>query len=319
MTPAQESLAVRPRPGAEAGRALRVIVGYHVYSPRPACLPDRGQAAAPGTRTPGAAGSQAWPEVAILWSGVASACSSRAALCSCHQFAVQQGLEEAETYLGRSCATSHARSQATRHSRPPSLSAEPGSSRALPEAPSGARRGTQGLCLHAPEVECIGKGKAHKPYESGKVSVATNDSRMQGWPVRHPCEGNCPATPMMVIPGERPAGDGMPDRQHHHRVMPMPATAATCAAALPGLYRRPEAPASPRDQGAFNAARRANPSSATSRNIIAGPQPARTTAPEMPQRHPRPIGTIPTAPRLVQSSLAPIPGMPPPNPIIQST
>jgi hypothetical protein len=28
--------------------------------------------------------------------------------------------------------------------------------------------------LHAPEVECIGKGKAHRPYEFGvKVSVAT--------------------------------------------------------------------------------------------------------------------------------------------------
>ena len=28
--------------------------------------------------------------------------------------------------------------------------------------------------LHAPEVECIGKGKAHKPYEFGvKVTVAT--------------------------------------------------------------------------------------------------------------------------------------------------
>lgn len=31
--------------------------------------------------------------------------------------------------------------------------------------------------LHAPEVECIGKGKAHKPYEFGnKVSIATNFS-----------------------------------------------------------------------------------------------------------------------------------------------
>ena len=28
--------------------------------------------------------------------------------------------------------------------------------------------------VHAPEVECIGKGKAYKPYEFGvKVSVAT--------------------------------------------------------------------------------------------------------------------------------------------------
>lgn len=35
--------------------------------------------------------------------------------------------------------------------------------------------------LHAPEVECIGKGKAHKPYEFGcKVSVATTNARAPG-------------------------------------------------------------------------------------------------------------------------------------------
>lgn len=35
--------------------------------------------------------------------------------------------------------------------------------------------------LHAPEVECIGKGKAHKPYEFGvKVSVATTLKRSAG-------------------------------------------------------------------------------------------------------------------------------------------
>jgi IS5 family transposase len=35
--------------------------------------------------------------------------------------------------------------------------------------------------LHAPEVECIGKGKAHKPYEFGvKVSVATTLSPSKG-------------------------------------------------------------------------------------------------------------------------------------------
>src|SRR3954454_6903680 len=35
-------------------------------------------------------------------------------------------------------------------------------------------RGRKVYSLHAPEVECIGKGKAHKPYEFGvKVSVAT--------------------------------------------------------------------------------------------------------------------------------------------------
>ena len=35
--------------------------------------------------------------------------------------------------------------------------------------------------LHAPEVECVGKGKAHKPYEFGvKVSVATTLKRAPG-------------------------------------------------------------------------------------------------------------------------------------------
>ena len=35
--------------------------------------------------------------------------------------------------------------------------------------------------LHAPEVECIGKGKAHKPYEFGvKVSIATTLNRCKG-------------------------------------------------------------------------------------------------------------------------------------------
>ena len=35
--------------------------------------------------------------------------------------------------------------------------------------------------MHAPEVECIGKGKAHRPYEFGvKVSVATTLFRSRG-------------------------------------------------------------------------------------------------------------------------------------------
>jgi IS5 family transposase len=35
--------------------------------------------------------------------------------------------------------------------------------------------------LHAPEVECIGKGKAHKPYEFGcKVAVATTNAHAPG-------------------------------------------------------------------------------------------------------------------------------------------
>jgi transposase, IS5 family len=43
------------------------------------------------------------------------------------------------------------------------------------------QRGKKVYSLHAPEVECIGKGKAHAPYEFGvKVSVATTLHRSKG-------------------------------------------------------------------------------------------------------------------------------------------
>jgi IS5 family transposase len=43
------------------------------------------------------------------------------------------------------------------------------------------QRGKKIYSLHAPEVECIGKGKAHKPYEFGvKVSIATTLNRSAG-------------------------------------------------------------------------------------------------------------------------------------------
>lgn len=44
-----------------------------------------------------------------------------------------------------------------------------------------SERGRKVYSLHAPEVECIGKGKAHKPYEFGvKASVATTLHRSKG-------------------------------------------------------------------------------------------------------------------------------------------
>jgi len=43
------------------------------------------------------------------------------------------------------------------------------------------QRGQKVYSLHAPEVECIGKGKAHQPYEFGvKVSIATTLHRSAG-------------------------------------------------------------------------------------------------------------------------------------------
>jgi IS5 family transposase len=45
------------------------------------------------------------------------------------------------------------------------------------------QRGRKVYSLHAPEVECIGKGKAHRPYEFGvKVSVATTVKHSAGGP-----------------------------------------------------------------------------------------------------------------------------------------
>lgn len=55
------------------------------------------------------------------------------------------------------------------------------------------QRGRKVYALHAPEVECIGKGKAHKPYEFGvKVSVAT--------PLSHPKGGQF-VTHVQALPG----------------------------------------------------------------------------------------------------------------------
>src|SRR5271155_1338254 len=55
------------------------------------------------------------------------------------------------------------------------------------------QRGPKIYSLHAPEVECIGKGKAHKPYEFGvKVSVAT--------PLSHPKGGQF-VTHVQALPG----------------------------------------------------------------------------------------------------------------------
>ncbi len=43
------------------------------------------------------------------------------------------------------------------------------------------QRGWKLYSWHAPETECIGKGKAHKPYEFGcKVSLTTTNNRCQG-------------------------------------------------------------------------------------------------------------------------------------------
>ncbi len=78
------------------------------------------------------------------------------------------------------------------------------------------QRGKKIYSLHAPEVECIGKGKAHAPYEFGvKVSIATTLHRSKGGQFAlhamalpgNPYDGHTLAT---VIPDmERTIGNGI--------------------------------------------------------------------------------------------------------------
>src|SRR6516164_8076246 len=61
----------------------------------------------------------------------------------------------------------------------------PRASQASPFATSGARsqatRNSRRYAFHAPEVECIGRGKASAPYEFGvKASVVTTNARAPG-------------------------------------------------------------------------------------------------------------------------------------------
>jgi hypothetical protein len=106
------------------------------------------------------------------------------------------------------------------------------------------QRGRKVYSLHAPEVECIGKGKAHRPYEFGvKVSVATTLVRSKGGQfIAHvkalpgtPYDGHTLAT---LIPEIETSSARAPPASSP--------TAATAATTRPrpqaeGLHLRPEA------------------------------------------------------------------------------
>jgi IS5 family transposase len=59
------------------------------------------------------------------------------------------------------------------------------------------QRGRKVYSLHAPEVECIGKGKAHRPYEFG-VKVSPRPCIAPGAASSSPTPRRCRATPMMA-------------------------------------------------------------------------------------------------------------------------
>jgi Transposase domain (DUF772) len=88
------------------------------------------------------------------------------------------------------------------------------------------QRGRKVYSLHAPEVECIGKGKAHRPYEFGvKVSVATTLAPSKGG--------------QFIAPGDRDAGRREP--RPHRRRPRLPRPQRPARPQDEGLYLRPEA------------------------------------------------------------------------------
>jgi IS5 family transposase len=88
-------------------------------------------------------------------------------------------LRKLKTYLGRVI-----RDIARKIDGDPGLEAKFASLLSLARRVRAQERGQRGpkvYSLHAPEVECIGKGKPHKPYEFGiKVSVATTLKHSKG-------------------------------------------------------------------------------------------------------------------------------------------
>src|SRR5476649_743750 len=90
-----------------------------------------------------------------------------------------RSLRKLKTYLGRVI-----RDIARKIDGDPRLEAKFASLLSLARRVRAQERGQRGpkvYSLHAPEVECIGKGKPHKPYEFGiKVSVATTLKHSKG-------------------------------------------------------------------------------------------------------------------------------------------
>jgi hypothetical protein len=86
------------------------------------------------------------------------------------------------------------------------------------------QRGPKIYSLHAPEVECIGKGNAHKPYEFGvKVSVATTLKHSKGG--QFVVHAEIPMTAVPWLASSRRSSSSSAIRSNGST--PMPDTAAT--------------------------------------------------------------------------------------------
>ena len=187
----QESLSVASQD--QGDQAVRAVAGdrRHHGSAQERDVPDRCQADEPGAREAGAAGtaSHGVGLAPVLCAGGQVRPDQASALCPRQAVQARQpGAQELRTYLGRVIRDIGRK-----------IEGNSGLEAAFAQLLALARRvreqqqrqrGPKVYSLHAPEVECIGKGKAHKPYEFGvKVSRRHHAQPRQGRPVRHPCEG----------------------------------------------------------------------------------------------------------------------------------
>lgn len=202
----QESLAVATRTGAmKPSELLRVIVDTTVQ-PKNITFPTDAKLMNRGREKLVKLDKQAGVATAVLHAGRQVRPDPAPALRPCQaDQARNKSLRKLKSYLGR-VIRDIARKIDGDHGLEASFALLLSLARRV-RAQERGQRGPKVYSLHAPEVERIGKGKAHKPYEFGvKVSVATPLKHSKGGPfVAHvqalpgnPCDGHTLAE---VIPG----------------------------------------------------------------------------------------------------------------------
>lgn len=142
---------------------------------------DRRQAHSPGTGAARAAGSQGGARSAPdLCAAGQNRPDPAPAVCHAEQFKrAGKALRKLGTYLGRTIRDIERQIAGDEQLR--AIFIWPLYQARTVLGQKQRQRGRKIYSLHADEVECIGKGKAHKPYEFGvKVSVATTLNRSKG-------------------------------------------------------------------------------------------------------------------------------------------
>ena len=163
--------------------------GRHHGAAESGDVPDRCQASQPGARTAGAAGRQSRRQASpILPPGRQTRPDQTSALCPCASATEPAQAQDLSGGVIRDIGRRIAGNEHLQELFARELAL---ARRVL--AQQRRQTGSKVYSLHAPEVECIGKGKAHQPYEFGvKVSVAT--------PVKH-CAGGQFVAHVAALPG----------------------------------------------------------------------------------------------------------------------